>query len=118
MFQKYLFHCTEKCISALNIGIKEMVNMHRKILIPEFILLGLIEQHDSAVIKILAEMEIDVEEVRDNLVAEIYTLQGAENVTGPYVDLTRGASKNGRDYTAPFSAAGPARFLRLRLDCE
>ncbi|MBN1699266.1 MAG: AAA family ATPase [Spirochaetales bacterium] len=73
MFQKYLFHCTEKCIGALNIGIKEMVNMHKSVLHPEYILLGLIEQHDSAVIRILSEMGLNAEEIRDAIMQEIYS---------------------------------------------
>jgi ATP-dependent Clp protease ATP-binding subunit ClpC len=73
MFQKYLFHCTEKCIGALNIGIKEMVNMRKSVLHPEFILLGLIEQHDSAVLRILSEMGLNAEEIRDSIMQEIYT---------------------------------------------
>ncbi|MBN2739067.1 MAG: ATP-dependent Clp protease ATP-binding subunit [Spirochaetales bacterium] len=72
MFQKYLFHCTEKCIGALNIGIKEMVNMRRHVLSPEFILMGLIEQHDSAVMSILYQMDVNAEEVRDTIMSEIY----------------------------------------------
>ena len=75
MFQKYLFHCTEKCIGALNIGIKEMVNMRKTILKPEFILLGLIEQHDSVVIRILSEMGMNADEIRDSIMQAIYTKQ-------------------------------------------
>ncbi|MBN2534574.1 MAG: AAA family ATPase [Spirochaetales bacterium] len=80
MFQKYLFHCTEKCIGALNIGIKEMVNMRKTILKPEFILLGLIEQHDSVVLRIINEMGMNGIEIRDNIMQEIYTLQQTEEL--------------------------------------
>lgn len=81
MFQKYLFHCTEKCIGALNIGIKEMVNMRKTVLKPEFILLGLIEQHDSAVLRIVNEMGLNGSEIRDNIMQEIYTRQQVEEET-------------------------------------
>jgi hypothetical protein len=47
-----------------------------------------------------------------------YVLQGARNVTGPWGDLTRGLSVNGRDFTAAFPADLARRFFRLRLDCE
>jgi ATP-dependent Clp protease ATP-binding subunit ClpC len=78
MFQKYLFHCTEKCIGALNIGIKEMVNMKKSVLSSEFVLLGLIEQHDSAVMRIIDEMGLNFDEIRDSILADIYTKQQAE----------------------------------------
>ena len=44
-------------------------------------------------------------------------LESAQNVTGPWLPLTRGSSVNGRDFTATLSTTGPARFFRLRLDC-
>jgi len=47
-----------------------------------------------------------------------FLLQTAINVTGPWLDLTRGASVNGRDYAVVLSASGSRRFFRLRLDCE
>lgn len=47
-----------------------------------------------------------------------YVLQGAANVTGPWLDLTRGASVNGLDYQATRSSSQSAKFYRLRLDCE
>lgn len=46
-----------------------------------------------------------------------FVLQSAANVTGPWADTTRGVSVNGTDFSATVSAAGPARFFRLRLDC-
>ena len=47
-----------------------------------------------------------------------FVLQGARDVTGPWIDLTRGASINGSDYTAALPTGGPRRFFRLRLDCD
>ena len=46
-----------------------------------------------------------------------FVLQSASTVTGPWSDLTRGSSVNGRDFTAVIPASGAARFLRLRFDC-
>jgi hypothetical protein len=46
-----------------------------------------------------------------------YVLQSAQNVTGPWTDVTRGTTANGKDFTAPVSTTGAARFFRLRLDC-
>ncbi|MBN1410905.1 MAG: AAA family ATPase [Spirochaetales bacterium] len=83
MFQKYPYHCTEKCISALNIGIKEMVNMRKNILTPEFILVGLIEQIDSSVMRLLNEMDLNAEEARDKMLSEIYSRQEVSETTEP-----------------------------------
>jgi hypothetical protein len=47
-----------------------------------------------------------------------FVLQGARNVTGPWDDLTRGTSVNGRDYNATLPTAGAHQFFRLRLDCN
>ena len=47
-----------------------------------------------------------------------FVLQGARNVTGPWQDLTRGTSINGRDHAATQPSNGVHRFFRLRLDCE
>lgn len=47
-----------------------------------------------------------------------FVLQRAQQLTGPWFDLTRGVSINGRDHTATLPASGAAGFLRLRRDCE
>jgi hypothetical protein len=47
-----------------------------------------------------------------------FVLQGARDVTGPWLDLTRGASANGIDYATALPISGQRRFFRLRLDCE
>jgi hypothetical protein len=47
-----------------------------------------------------------------------HVLQGAGQVSGPWLDLTRGASANGRDHFATLPSAGAYRFFRLRRDCE
>lgn len=47
-----------------------------------------------------------------------FVLQGARNVTGPWQDLTRGTSINGRDHSATQPSNGAHQFFRLRLDCE
>ncbi|MCW8966534.1 MAG: ATP-dependent Clp protease ATP-binding subunit, partial [Candidatus Pacearchaeota archaeon] len=52
--------------------------MKKNILKPEFILLGLMEQHDSAVLRILSEMGMNADSVRDTIIQEIYTHQQIE----------------------------------------
>ena len=46
-----------------------------------------------------------------------FMLQGAPDITGPWVDVTRGMSANGRDFTASVSSSGQRRFFQLRSDC-
>lgn len=46
-----------------------------------------------------------------------FMLQSATAVTGPWVDYSRGSSVNGQDFAVTVSAAGAARFFRLRFDC-
>jgi ATP-dependent Clp protease ATP-binding subunit ClpC len=87
MFQKYLFHFTEKSIYAINIGIKEMVNLRKSVLTPDFILLGLVEQVDSAVMPLLHELHLNAEEIRDNIISEIYARQ---QVNEPQPPVPRG----------------------------
>lgn len=47
-----------------------------------------------------------------------FVLQGARHVTGPWLDLTRGVTINGRDHSATLPSNGAHQFYRLRLDCE
>lgn len=44
---------TDKAIEALNMGTMEMVNLRQAVLTPDFILIGLLEQQDSMVMKLL-----------------------------------------------------------------
>ena len=58
MFQKYLRNSTEKVIQAINIGTMELANFQQPIFTPEFILLGLLEQEDSGILRMLEELEM------------------------------------------------------------
>lgn len=83
LFQKYIFHFTEKSIQAINIGIKEMVNMRKYVLIPEYILLGLIEQADSSVIHLFDELKLDSEYLRNKIISDIFSNQGIDDPQTP-----------------------------------
>ena len=49
-------HCTERVIEAVNIGSMELVNLRQNELYPEFILLGLLEQDDSEILRLFKEL--------------------------------------------------------------
>jgi hypothetical protein len=46
-----------------------------------------------------------------------FMLQAAPDVGGSWLDVTRGISANGRDFTAGVSSSSQRRFFRLRSDC-
>ncbi len=53
MLQQYIRYFTDKVIEALNVGSVEMVNLHQNLLIPDFILIGLLEQEGSMISKLI-----------------------------------------------------------------
>ncbi len=53
MLQHHIRQLTDKAIEALNMGTMEMVNLQQAVLTPDFILIGLLEQQDSVVMKLL-----------------------------------------------------------------
>ncbi len=75
MFQKYLRLCTEKVLQAINIGSIELANFKQHIFSPEFILLGIIEQEDSIVTKILDEVGFTSQIIIDDMLEKIYSIQ-------------------------------------------
>ncbi len=75
MFQKYLRHFTEKVIEALNIATMEMINLRQNMLTPEFVMLGLLEEEDSIVVRILELIESDPQTTKEKIVNKIYDSQ-------------------------------------------
>lgn len=73
MFQKHLRNSTEKVIHAINIGTMELANLRQSVFTPDFILLGLIEQDDSIVFKILKELSLEAQTILDVITERIYT---------------------------------------------
>lgn len=89
MFQKYLRICTEKVIQAINIGTMELANLRQTVFSPEFILLGMIEQEDSIVLKILEQIEdIDHIKVIDSITERIYSYQPKNENIPEQVNIT------------------------------
>jgi len=75
MFQKYLSQCTEKVIEVLNVGTLELVNLRQDLFTPEFLLLGLIQQDDSVVLKIADELKLDRIKLKNDTLNKIYSSQ-------------------------------------------
>ena len=75
MFQKYLRICTEKVIQAINIGTMELANMRQNVFTPDFILLGLLEQEETMVTRILDEISDDSSKLCEAISDRIYKNQ-------------------------------------------
>lgn len=88
MFQKYLRICTEKVIHAINIGTMELANLRQTVFTPEFILLGIIEQEDSVVIKILEQLKSDHIKLVDTITEKIYSYQPKHENAPESINIT------------------------------
>ncbi len=88
MFQKYLRLCTEKVIHAINIGTMELANLRQMVFTPEFILLGIIEQDDSIVMKILQEITNDPIQIIDRITEKIYNNQPKSEENSDPMNIT------------------------------
>ncbi len=88
MFQKYLRICTEKVIHAINIGTMELANLRQSIFSPEFILLGIIEQDDSVVLKIIEQAKPDHIKIIDNITEKIYSFQPKNEQSPESINIT------------------------------
>ncbi len=75
MFQKYLRISTEKVIHAINIGTMELANLRQTVFAPEFILIGMIEQDDSIIYKMIEQIVSDPTRVIDQMSEKIYASQ-------------------------------------------
>lgn len=73
--QRYLRQMTEKVLEAINIATMEMVNLKQNLLTPELILLGLMNQDDSAVLQILDELGVRTQEIKDAIEERVYRAQ-------------------------------------------
>ena len=68
-------HCTERVVEAVNIGSMELVNLRLNELYPEFILLGLLEQDDSEVLRLFKELQRDPPQTKKSILNLIYAAQ-------------------------------------------
>ncbi len=68
-------HCTERVIEAVNIGSMELVNLRQNELYPEFILLGLLEQDDSEILRLFKELRLDPTQTKTSIINLIYAAQ-------------------------------------------
>ena len=78
MLQQHVRHLTDKAIEALNVGSVEMVNLHQNLLTPDFILIGLLEQEDSMLVKLLEFTYPDDKNLSDKILGELFKAQEGE----------------------------------------
>jgi len=91
--QKYLSLCTEKVMEAFNHATAELTNLQQNVITPELLLLGLLEQENSVVVRVLQEAEpIAAEEIKQKLRDRIYEAQErAQKITRPASQLLASA---------------------------
>ncbi|MCZ6514191.1 MAG: AAA family ATPase [Nitrospinae bacterium] len=78
MLQQYLRQLTDKVIEALNVGTMEMVNMRQTVLTPDFILIGLLEQQDSRIVKLLETYYPEDKKLTRKIMDRLFDLQESE----------------------------------------
>ena len=78
MLQNFLRQCTDKVIEALNVGTMAMVNLQRTQLTPDFILIGLLEQEDSRIVKLLEINHPEDKNLARKIVERLYSLQSPD----------------------------------------
>ncbi|MFQ5481578.1 MAG: ATP-dependent Clp protease ATP-binding subunit [Nitrospinaceae bacterium] len=82
MLQQHLRQCTDKVIEALNVGTMTMVNMQQAVLTPDFILVGLLEQEDSSIVKLLATNYPEEKNLARSILERIFELQADQPKQG------------------------------------
>lgn len=78
MLQQHLRQLTDKVIEALNAGTMEMVNLRQTLLTPDFILIGLLEQQDSQIVKLLETYYPEDKKLTRKILDRLFELQEGE----------------------------------------
>ena len=78
MLQQHLRQLTDKVIEALNVGTMEMVNLRQTLLTPDFILIGLLEQQDSRIVKLLETYYPEDKKLVRKILDRLFDLQEGE----------------------------------------
>lgn len=78
MLQQHLRQLTNKVIEALNVGTMEMVNLRQTLLTPDFILIGLLEQQDSRIAKLLETYYPEDKKLTRKILDRMFELQDTE----------------------------------------
>ena len=68
MPQRFLRNATAKVGEVFQMAIMELANMRKGELVADFILMALVEQKDSIVLKIFDELRVDTAQIRRKLV--------------------------------------------------
>ena len=78
MLQQHLRQLTDKVIEALNVGTMEMVNLRQTLLTPDFILIGILEQQESQIVKLLETYYPEDKKLVRKLLDRLFELQEGE----------------------------------------
>ncbi len=72
MVQQFLSNATHKVNEVFQAAIAEAINFQVRALAPEFVLLGLIDQQDSVLLKVVEKMGLDPSKVRNELTGKLF----------------------------------------------
>ena len=75
MLKQYIRYFTDKVIEALNIGSVEMVNLHQNLLTPDFILIGMLEQEASMIVKLIETSCPENKNLSNQILEKLYRNQ-------------------------------------------
>ena len=78
MLQQHLRQLTDRVIEALNVGTMEMVNLRQTLLTPDFILIGILEQQDSQIVKLLETYYPEDKKLTRKILDHLFDLQEGE----------------------------------------
>jgi len=82
MLQQYIRQFTDKVIDALNVGTMEMVNLRQTLLSPEFILIGLLEQQDSRIVRFLETYYPEDKDLSRKILDRLFDMLSVEGEPG------------------------------------
>jgi ATP-dependent Clp protease ATP-binding subunit ClpC len=68
MPQRFLRNATSKAADVLQMAIMELANVRKGLVVPEFILMALVEQKDSIVLRIFDELKLDTGTLRREII--------------------------------------------------
>ncbi|RMD99545.1 MAG: AAA family ATPase [Deltaproteobacteria bacterium] len=72
---RYYRYFTENVIDAINIGASELIAIRRNELSPEFILVGILMQEDSPVLKIFRELGLEPKRTSQELLDRVFEIE-------------------------------------------
>ena len=78
MLKQYIRYFTDKVMEALNIGSVEMVNLHQNLLTPDFILIGMLEQEASMIVKLIETSYPENKNLSNQILEKLFAAQESQ----------------------------------------